>query len=93
MIHPYSNATQSRWETRASSGEPLADVFELIWPWATAMACPRMSPELKAIAQAENSAMAIEVKVLKTGREDGPCETPNWAEGQVGGGSLQIRAG
>ena len=67
MIHPHSNATQSR----GDKGEFKVQLLlpENSRPMGFCDGTPADIAELKAIAEAENSSMKIEVKVLKTGRE------------------------
>lgn len=67
MIHPYSNATQSRWDKGEFKVQLL--VASSSRPMGYCDGLPADVAELKGIAEAENSPMAIEVKVLKTGRE------------------------
>ena len=67
MIHPYSNATQSKWDKGEFKVQLLLP--ETTRPMGFCDGTPADVLELKAIADAENSSMKIEVKVLKTGRE------------------------
>jgi hypothetical protein len=67
MIHPYSNATQSKWDKGEFKVQLL--LSNTTRPMGFCDGSPADVAELKAIAEAENSAMKIEVKVLKTGRE------------------------
>jgi hypothetical protein len=67
MIHPYDNATQTRWnkgEFKVQLQQP-----ESARPMGYCDGTPADVAELQAIAEAENSTMQIEKKVLKTGRE------------------------
>lgn len=67
MIYPYDNATQTRWD----KGELKVQLLlpETSRPMGFCDGTPADVAELKAMAEAENSSMKIEVKVLKTGRE------------------------
>lgn len=67
MIYPFSNATQTRWD----KGELKVQLLlpETSRPMGYCDGTAADVAELKAIADAENSAFAIEKKVLKTGRE------------------------
>ena len=67
MIHPFTNATQTRWD----KGEFKVQLMlpEQTRPMGFCDGTPADLAELKAIAESENSSMKIEVKVLKTGRE------------------------
>ena len=67
MIHPCSNATQSQWDKGEFKVQLLLP--ETTRPMGFCDGTPADVAELKAIADAENSSMKIEVKVLKTGRE------------------------
>jgi hypothetical protein len=67
MIHPYSNATQSRWDKGEFKVQLLLP--ETTRPMGFCDGTPADVAELQAIAEAENSSMKIEKKVLKTGRE------------------------
>lgn len=67
MIHPFSNATQSRWDKGEFKVQLLLP--ETTRPMGFCDGTPADIAELKAIADAENSSMTIEKKVLKTGRE------------------------
>jgi hypothetical protein len=67
MIHPYSNETQTRWDRGELKVQLLLP--ETSRPMGYCDGTPADVAELKAIAEAENSQMKIEVKVLKTGRE------------------------
>jgi hypothetical protein len=67
MIHPFSNATQSRWDKGEFKVQLLLP--ETTRPMGFCDGTPADIAELKAIADAENSTMTIEKKVLKTGRE------------------------
>ena len=67
MIHPYSNATQSKWDKGEFKVQLLLP--ETSRPMGFCDGTLADVAELKAIADAENSSMKIEVKVLKTGRE------------------------
>ena len=67
VIHPYSNLTQTRWD----KGEFKVQLVlpENTRPMGFCDGTAADVAELKAIAEAENSTMKIDVKVLKTGRE------------------------
>ncbi len=67
MIHPFSNATQTRWEKGEFKVQLLLP--ETSRPMGFCDGTPADVAELRAIAEAENSSMKIDVKVLKTGRE------------------------
>lgn len=67
MIHPFSNATQSRWDKGEFKVQLLLP--QTTRPMGFCDGTPADIAELKAIAEAENSSMKIEVKLLKTGRE------------------------
>ncbi|MDP1823384.1 MAG: hypothetical protein Q8L48_09085 [Archangium sp.] len=67
MIHPFSNATQSKWDKGEFKVQLLLPETSRPMGFCDGTAADRA--ELKAIADAENSSMEIEVKVLKTGRE------------------------
>lgn len=67
MIHPFSNATQTRWEKGDFKVQLL--VPESSRPMGFCDGTPADVAELKALAEAESSQVTIEVKVLKTGRE------------------------
>ncbi len=67
MIHPYSNATQSKWDKGEFKVQLLLP--ETTRPMGFCDGTAADVAELKAIADAENAAMTIEKKVLKTGRE------------------------
>ena len=67
MIHPFSNATQSKWDKGEFKVQLLLP--ETTRPMGFCDGTAADIAELKAIADAENAAMTIEKKVLKTGRE------------------------
>ena len=67
MIHPYCNATQSKWDKGEFKVQLLLP--ETTRPMGFCDGTAADIAELKAIADAENAAMTIEKKVLKTGRE------------------------
>ena len=67
MIHPYSNETQSKWDKGQFKVQLLLP--ETTRPMGFCDGTAADVAELKAIAEAENSSMTIEKKVLKTGRE------------------------
>ncbi len=67
MIHPYSNATQSKWDKGEFKVQLLLPATTR--PMGFCDGTPADVAELEAIADAENSSVKIEVKVLKTGRE------------------------
>jgi len=67
MIHPYDNATQTRWnkgEFKVQLQQP-----ESSRPMGYCDGTPADVAELQAIAESENTSMKIDKKVLKTGRE------------------------
>jgi hypothetical protein len=80
MIHPFSNATQSRWDKGEFKVQLLLPTTTR--PMGFCDGTPADVAELKAIAEAENSSMKIEVKVLKTGREIWTLKS----SGESGGG-------
>jgi hypothetical protein len=67
MIHPYNNSTQTRWD----KGEFKVQLMsaESTRPMGFCDGSPADIAELKQMADAENASMAIDKKVLKTGRE------------------------
>lgn len=67
VIHHYNNATQTKWD----KGEFKVQLVlpDTTRPMGYCDGTAADIAELKAIAEAENSSMKIEVKVLKTGRE------------------------
>jgi hypothetical protein len=67
LIHPFSNATQSKWDKGEFKVQLLLPETSRPMGFCDGTAADRA--ELEAIADAENSSMEIEVKVLKTGRE------------------------
>lgn len=67
MIHPYSNATQSKWDKGEFKVQLLLP--ETTRPMGFCDGTAADVAEINAIAEAENSSMTIEKKVLKTGRE------------------------
>jgi hypothetical protein len=67
MIHPFNNATQTRWEKGEFKVQLLLPENTRPMGFCDGTAADRA--ELQAIADAENSPLSIEVKVLKTGRE------------------------
>jgi hypothetical protein len=67
MIHPFSNATQSKWDKGEFKVQLLLP--ENSRPMGFCDGTPADVAELNAIAEAENSTMRIEKKLLKTGRE------------------------
>jgi len=67
MIHRYDNASQTRWDKGDFKVQLMLP--ETSRPMGFCDGTPADVAELKAIAEAENSSMTIEVKVLKTGRE------------------------
>jgi hypothetical protein len=67
VIHPYSNATQTKWDK--GEFKVQLNLSESTRPMGYCDGSPADIAELKAIAEAENATMKIDVKVLKTGRE------------------------
>lgn len=67
MIHPFSNQTQTRWDKGEFKVQLLLP--ETSRPMGFCDGTPADLAELKAMAEAENSAFSIDVKKLKTGRE------------------------
>jgi hypothetical protein len=67
MIHPFSNATQSKWDKGEFKVQLLLP--ETTRPMGFCDGTAADIAELKAIADAENSELKIEKKLLKTGRE------------------------
>lgn len=67
MIHPFSNATQSKWDKGEFKVQLLLP--ETTRPMGFCDGTAEDLAELKAIADAENSELKIEKKILKTGRE------------------------
>jgi hypothetical protein len=67
VIHPYNNATQTRWDKGEFKVQLLTP--ENSRPMGFCDGTPADVAELKALAEAENSSVRIEVKMLKTGRE------------------------
>ena len=67
MIHPYSNATQSKWDKGEFKVQLLLP--ETTRPMGFCDGSAEDLAELKAIADGENSELKIEKKLLKTGRE------------------------
>jgi hypothetical protein len=67
MIHPWSNATQTRWEKGEFKVQLLLP--ETSRPMGFCDGTAADLAELRAIAEAESSTMTIDVKVLKSGRE------------------------
>ena len=67
MIYPYNNETQTRWD----KGEFKVQLVlpENTRPMGFCDGTAADVAELKAIAEAESGSMAVEKKVLKTGRE------------------------
>ncbi len=67
MIYPYSNETQTKWDKGDFKVQLLLP--ENSRPMGFCDGSAADVAELNAIAEAENSAMKIEKKLLKTGRE------------------------
>lgn len=67
MIHPYSNATQTRWDKGDFKVQLLTPGSSR--PMGFCDGTEADLAELRQIAEAENAALRIEKKVLKTGRE------------------------
>ncbi|MCA2978416.1 MAG: hypothetical protein INH41_12510 [Myxococcaceae bacterium] len=67
MIHPFSNATQTRWD----KGEFKVQLNTVgsTRPMGFCDGTAADLAELQQLAEAENSALRIEKKLLKTGRE------------------------
>lgn len=67
MIHPWSNATQSKWD----KGEFKVQLMTVgsSRPMGFCDGTAADLAELKQMAENENASMAIDKKVLKTGRE------------------------
>lgn len=67
MIHPYNNATQTRWD----KGEFKVQLMtaESTRPMGFCDGSAADVAELKQMADAENASVTIDKKVLKTGRE------------------------
>lgn len=67
MIYPYNNETQTRWDKGEFKVQLLLP--ESTRPMGFCDGTAADVAELKAIAEAESGSMAVEKKVLKTGRE------------------------
>lgn len=67
MIHPFSNATQSKWDKGEFKVQLLLP--ETTRPMGFCDGSAADVAELQSMAEAENSSVKIEKKVLKTGRE------------------------
>ncbi len=67
MIHPYDNASQTRWD-RGDFRVQL-NLPESSRPMGFCDGTPEDLAELRAIAEAESTQVEIDVKVLKSGRE------------------------
>lgn len=67
MIHPYDNATQTRWDRGDFKVQLNTEGNTRPMGFCDGSAEDRA--ELHAMAEAESAAIDIEVKVLKTGRE------------------------
>ena len=67
MIHPFSNATQTKWD----KGEFKVQLMltESTRPMGFCDGTAADLAELKAMAEAENASFAFDRKVLKSGRE------------------------
>jgi hypothetical protein len=66
VIHPFSNATQTRWDKGEFKVQLLTPGTTRPMGFCDGTAADRA--ELQAIAESEDASMRIEVKVLKTGR-------------------------
>ncbi len=67
MIHPYDNASQTRWDRGDFKVQLILP--ETTRPMGFCDGTPEDMAELRAMAEAESTTVEIEVKVLKTGRE------------------------
>ena len=67
MIHPYSNATQTAWDRGELKVQLMVPANSRPMGFCDGTAAD--IAELKAIADAENTSMTIDVKVLKSSRE------------------------
>jgi len=67
VIHPFSNATQTRWDKGEFKVQLMTPQSSRPMGFCDGTAGDRA--ELQGIAEAESASMRIEVKVLKTGRE------------------------
>jgi hypothetical protein len=80
MIHQFSNATQTKWD----KGEFKVQLMLTgnTRPMGFCDGTAEDLAELRAIADAENSELKIEKKILKSGREI-------WTLGSAGGGEVE----
>ena len=67
MIHPYDNASQTRWDR--GDFKVQLNLPESSRPMGFCDGTPEDLAELRAIAEAESTQVEIDVKVLKSGRE------------------------
>ncbi len=67
MIHPYDNATQTRWDR--GDFKVQLNLPETTRPMGFCDGTAEDMAELRAMAEAESTTVEIDVKVLKTGRE------------------------
>ena len=67
MIHPYDNASQTRWDR--GDFKVRLDLPGSTRPMGFCDGTPEDVAELHAMAEAESASVRIETKVLKTGRE------------------------
>lgn len=67
MIHPYDNASQTRWDRGDFKVQLILP--ETTRPMGFCDGTPEDMAELRAMAEAESTTVEIEVKVLKSGRE------------------------
>jgi hypothetical protein len=67
MIHPYDNASQTRWDR--GEFKVQLNLPESTRPMGFCDGTPEDLAELRAIAEAESTQVEIDVKVLKSGRE------------------------
>lgn len=67
MIHPYDNASQTRWDR--GDFKVQLNLPESPRPMGFCDGTPEDIAELRGMAEAESTTVTIDVKVLKTGRE------------------------
>jgi hypothetical protein len=67
MIHPYDNASQTRWDR--GDFKVQLNLPENTRPMGFCDGTPEDLAELRSMAEAESTTVTIDVKVLKTGRE------------------------
>jgi hypothetical protein len=67
MIHPYSNATQTRWDKGEFKVQLMTSGSTRPMGFCDGSAADLA--ELQQMADSENAALSIDKKVLKTGRE------------------------